>query len=46
MSFVAILVALGLEQWRAFEWRAAVERSLIGQRQARWWRGSNPTCTR
>jgi len=25
MSFLAILAALGLEQWRAFAWRAAVE---------------------
>ena len=29
MSFVAILIALGLEQWRAFEWRAVVERSFV-----------------
>lgn len=29
MSLIAILVALGLEQWRAFEWRAAVERAFV-----------------
>lgn len=29
MSFVAILVALGLEQWRAFDWRAGVERAFV-----------------
>lgn len=29
MSLIAILAALGLEQWRAFEWRAAVERSFV-----------------
>lgn len=26
MKLLAILVALGIEQWRAFEWRAAIER--------------------
>jgi adenosylcobinamide-phosphate synthase len=34
MSFLAILVALGLEQWRAFAWRAAVEQAFV--RYARW----------
>jgi adenosylcobinamide-phosphate synthase len=34
MSFLAILAALGLEQWRAFTWRAAVERTFV--RYARW----------
>jgi cobalamin biosynthesis protein CobD/CbiB len=29
MTLLAILAALGLEQWRAFEWRAAVERGYI-----------------
>lgn len=29
MSFLAILVALGLEQWRAFDWRAGVERAFV-----------------
>ena len=27
MSLLAILAALALEQWRAFEWRASVERA-------------------
>ena len=36
MSLLAILAALGLEQWRAFEWRASVERAFVGLRaQAR-----------
>ena len=30
MTLLAILAALGLEQWRAFEWRAAVERAFVG----------------
>ena len=29
MSLVAILAALGLEQWRAFDWRAGVERAFV-----------------
>jgi adenosylcobinamide-phosphate synthase len=29
MNFIAILAALGLEQWRAFEWRASVERAFV-----------------
>jgi adenosylcobinamide-phosphate synthase len=29
MSFLAILLALGLEQWRAFDWRAGVERAFV-----------------
>jgi adenosylcobinamide-phosphate synthase len=28
MSFLAILAALGLEQWQAFRWRSALERAL------------------
>ncbi|HMA31762.1 MAG TPA: cobalamin biosynthesis protein, partial [Casimicrobiaceae bacterium] len=27
MKLLAILAALGIEQWRAFEWRAAIERA-------------------
>jgi adenosylcobinamide-phosphate synthase len=34
MSFLAILAAIGLEQWRAFAWRARVERAFV--RYARW----------
>jgi adenosylcobinamide-phosphate synthase len=34
MSFLAILSAIGLEQWRAFAWRARVERAFV--RYARW----------
>jgi adenosylcobinamide-phosphate synthase len=34
MNFIAVLAALGLEQWRAFRWRVAVERAFIGY--ARW----------
>ena len=34
MSFLAVLAALGLEQWRAFSWRAGVERAFV--RYARW----------
>ncbi|MEJ7667293.1 MAG: CobD/CbiB family protein [Casimicrobiaceae bacterium] len=29
MNFLAILAALGLEQWSAFHWRVAVERSFV-----------------
>lgn len=29
MNFLAILAVLGLEQWRAFRWRGAVERAYI-----------------
>ncbi|MFO1314595.1 MAG: CobD/CbiB family protein [Burkholderiales bacterium] len=29
MSLVAILAALALEQWRAFEWRASAERAFV-----------------
>jgi len=29
VALIAILAALGLEQWRAFEWRVAVERSFV-----------------
>ena len=29
MNLVAILIALGLEQWRAFQWRASVERAFV-----------------
>lgn len=29
MSVIAILLALGLEQWRAFDWRASVERTFV-----------------
>ena len=29
MNFLAILAALGLEQWRAFRWRAALERQFV-----------------
>jgi adenosylcobinamide-phosphate synthase len=29
VSFVAILIALALEQWRAFDWRAGVERGFV-----------------
>ena len=34
MNFIAVLAALGLEQWRAFRWRAAFERALVAY--ARW----------
>jgi adenosylcobinamide-phosphate synthase len=34
MNFLAILAALGLEQWRAFRFRAAIERTFV--RYARW----------
>jgi adenosylcobinamide-phosphate synthase len=29
MNFIAILAALGLEQWRAFRWRGAIERAFL-----------------
>jgi cobalamin biosynthesis protein CobD/CbiB len=29
MSFIAVIVALGLEQWRAFHWRGALERLFV-----------------
>ncbi len=29
MNFIAVLAALGLEQWRAFRWRAGFERAFI-----------------
>jgi adenosylcobinamide-phosphate synthase len=29
VSFLAILAALGLEQWRAFQWRGAFERAFV-----------------
>ena len=29
MNFIAIVVALALEQWRAFRWRASVERAFV-----------------
>ncbi len=29
MNLIAILAALGLEQWRAFRWRASVERAFV-----------------
>ena len=29
MNFIAILAALGLEQWRAFRWRGALERVFV-----------------
>ncbi len=34
MNFIAVLAALGLEQWRAFRWRAALERGF--RAYARW----------
>lgn len=34
MNFVAILAAIGLEQWRAFGWRGALERAFVVY--ARW----------
>jgi adenosylcobinamide-phosphate synthase len=33
VSFLAVIVALGLEQWRAFDWREAIARAFV--RQAR-----------
>ena len=32
MNFIAVLAALGLEQWRAFRWRAGLERAFIALR--------------
>jgi adenosylcobinamide-phosphate synthase len=29
MSFIAVIAALGLEQWRAFHWRGALERLFV-----------------
>ncbi len=29
MNFIAVLAALGLEQWRAFRWRGALERAFV-----------------
>ena len=29
MSLIAILAALGLEQWHAFHWRASIERAFV-----------------
>ena len=29
MNLLAILIALGLEQWHAFRWRAAAERAFV-----------------
>jgi adenosylcobinamide-phosphate synthase len=29
MNFLAVLAALGLEQWRAFRWRVALERAFV-----------------
>jgi len=29
MNFIAVIAALGLEQWRAFRWRVALERSFV-----------------
>jgi adenosylcobinamide-phosphate synthase len=34
MNFIAVLAALGLEQWRAFRWRVTLERAFIAC--ARW----------
>ncbi len=34
MSFIAVLAALGLEQWRAFRWRVALERLFIRSARA------------
>jgi len=34
LSFLAVLIALGLEQWRAFSWRNAAEGQFV--RYARW----------
>ena len=34
MNFIAVLAALGLEQWRAFRWRNALEHAFIAY--ARW----------
>src|SRR4029453_7373276 len=29
MNFLAVLAAIGLEQWRAFHWRVSVERAYV-----------------
>ena len=29
MNFLAVLAAIGLEQWRAFHWRGALERLFV-----------------
>jgi adenosylcobinamide-phosphate synthase len=34
MNLLAVMAALGLEQWRAFRWRVALERAFVGY--ARW----------
>lgn len=34
MNLLAIVAALGLEQWRAFQWRPSIERAMV--RYARW----------
>jgi len=34
MNFLAILAALGLEQWRAFAWRGALERRFVAYARA------------
>ena len=34
LSLLAIVVALALEQWRAFEWRSAVERGFVAYARA------------
>jgi hypothetical protein len=34
MNFIAVLAALGLEQWRAFQWRAGLEHAFVAY--ARW----------
>jgi cobalamin biosynthesis protein CobD/CbiB len=34
MNFIAVLAALGLEQWRAFRWRGALERVFAGYARA------------
>ncbi|HKW81068.1 MAG TPA: CobD/CbiB family protein, partial [Casimicrobiaceae bacterium] len=37
MNFIAVIVALGVEQWRTFRWRGALQRAFI--RYARWLEG-------
>ncbi len=41
MTFIAILAALGLEQWRAFRWRAGLEKAFVhwARRLERWLNG-------
>jgi adenosylcobinamide-phosphate synthase len=34
MTFLAVLAALGLEQWRAFLWRGALENAFVGYARA------------